>query len=229
MGSGDQQDVNEESRARRLALVPGAARIPGPHQPPKLGLIVNAERRLYEAVMANDPRRVATWLARGADPNARDPDGRTALFEAMLTLKDKDAAIAEQLLAGGADVHVRDRDGQTPLHAAATFGDEAHMRVLLEHRAEIDARDAAGQTPLHKAAGLGRVEATTYLVGRGADVAICDHDGRTPLHHVLMDRHLEEHLREPLERLLWGFMTARIVEARQDSLIVRVEGGVTSD
>ena len=133
-------------------------------------LNVNAERELFEAVMANDPRRVSTWLVRGANANARDRDGRTVLFEAVLPWKDP--AIAEVLLDRGANVRVRDLGGQTPLHAAALFGTEAHLRILLDHGAEIDARDTAGETPLHFAAGVGRVKATAFLVSRGADVGI---------------------------------------------------------
>ncbi len=134
----------------------------------------------------------------------------------------KDPAIAEVLLERGANVRVRDLAGQTPLHAAAAFGTETHLRVLLGGGAEIDARDAAGETPLHFAAGLGRVKATTFLVSRGADVSIRDHQGRTPLNRVLT--HLpEDNQRELLERLLGGFVTAKVVEARSDSLILRVE------
>src|SRR5208283_34736 len=103
----DKRDVNEESRARRLTLVRGEAREVTLYQAPKLELVVNVERKLFEAVMANDPRRVSTWLARGADANARDRDGRTPLFEAMLPWKDP--AIAELLFARGADVGARDK------------------------------------------------------------------------------------------------------------------------
>ena len=141
------------------------------------------------------------------------------LFEALAANDPRRASAA---LGRGANVRVRDLAGQTPLHAAAAFGTETHLRVLLGGGAEIDARDAAGETPLHFAAGLGRVKATTFLVSRGADVSIRDHQGRTPLNRVLT--HLpEDDQRELLERLLGGFVTAKVVEARSDSLILRVE------
>jgi hypothetical protein len=220
MGIDDKRDANEESLARRLTLVRGESREASPHRAPKLELIVNPGWKLYEALMANDPRRVSAALGRGADVNERDPDGRTPLFEAVLPWKDP--TIAEVLLERGANVRVRDLVGQTPLHAAAAFGTETHLRVLLGGGAEIDARDAAGETPLHFAAGLGRIKATTFLVSRGADVSIRDHQGRTPLNRVLT--HLpEDNQRELLERLLGGFVTAKVVEARSDSLILRVE------
>ena len=136
-------------------------------------------------------------------------------------------AIAELLLASGADVRARDKNGQTPLHTAALFAEEPQLRLLIDRgRAEIDARDAAGRTPLHLAADVGRVEATAFLVSRGADVSLRDHEGRTPLDcawKIHAQGILSEHQREQLERLLAGFMTAQVVEARPDSLILWVE------
>ena len=152
--------------------------------------------------------------SRGADANARDRDGRTPLFEAVLWWKNP--AIAELLFARGADVRARDKDGQTPLYAAAAFGDEAHLCVVLDHGAEIDARDAHGRTPLHYAAHLGRGEATTYLVSRGADVSLRDHDGRTPLDLLRTTIRLDpqqEYRWAPLERLLGGVVTMKVTEA----------------
>jgi ankyrin repeat protein len=141
----------EKFLARRFTLVRGEACEASPHQAPKLELLVNADRKLFEAVMANDLRRVSTWLERGANPNARAPEGWTSLFEAVMP-PSKEPAITELLLAKGADVRVRDKNGQTPLHAAAIFGEEAHLCVLLNRGgAEIDARDTVGRTPLHLA------------------------------------------------------------------------------
>jgi hypothetical protein len=127
------------------------------------------------------------------------------------------------LLAYGADIRVRDAVGMTPLHSAALYGDEATIGLLIDFGAEINARDASGWTPLHSAARLGRVEEATVLVRRGADVSIRDDNGRTPL-DVMLENSLLGELREPLQRLLGGFMTVRVVETRPDSLVVRVEG-----
>ena len=96
MGIDDKRDANEESLARRLTLVRGESREASPHRAPKLELIVNPGWKLFEALMANDLRRVSAALGRGADVNERDPDGRTPLFEAVLPWKDP--AIAEVLL-----------------------------------------------------------------------------------------------------------------------------------
>ena len=78
MGIDDKRDANEESLDRRLTLVRAESREATPHRAPKLELIVNAGRKLFEALMANDLRRVSAALGRGADVNERDPDGRHA-------------------------------------------------------------------------------------------------------------------------------------------------------
>ena len=190
-----------------------------PHRSPRRDLSGNADPELWEAVKTNDQRRVLASLARGANANARDQDGRTPLFD--IVLWGNETAVAKQLLAHGADVHARDKTGQTPLHTAAAFGDKGHVQLLLDHGAEIDARSVAGRTPLHLAAILGRVEEASFLVSRGADLSIRDRNGETPLHLALTN--VEKHLQEPFTRLLGGFMTAEVVEARPDSLILRVE------
>src|SRR5512135_1376415 len=162
MDTDDKKDLYRDPLAPRRLTPRGVM----PHQAPKLKLIVTPEWKLYQALMANDPRRVSDALAHGADANARDPNGRPLLYGAVFTWNDP--AIAEALLDRGADPRVRDNGGGTPLHLAAVFGEEAHMRVLLAHGAEIDARDNTGMTPLHCAAGFGRLHAT-LLVKRGAD------------------------------------------------------------
>src|SRR5512142_88107 len=190
-----------------------------PHRSPRRDLSGNADPDLWEAVKTNDQRRVLASLARGANVNVRDQDGRTPLFHAV-TLPRENTAIAELPLARGANVRARDQDGQTPLHAAAISGNDARMRVLLDHEADIDARDAGGKTPLHNAVIVGRIDAASFLVSQGADVSICNRYGQEPLHLVPPD--VDKHLREPFRRLLGGFLTAQVVEARPDSLILRV-------
>jgi Ankyrin repeats (3 copies) len=193
---------------------------------PKRALFVNAERELVKAIVGNDLERVSTWLARGAEVNARGWHDWTPLFWAGYA--HTDPGIAELLFARGADVRARDASGRTPLHVAVDHGDEARIGLFLDRGAEIDARDdMVGWTPLHCAARHGRLEAATFLVSRGSDVDLRDRDGLTPLdlarEHLRREYPLREQRWEALERLLAGFATAKVIEARSDSLIMRVE------
>ncbi|MBD9369834.1 ankyrin repeat domain-containing protein [Xanthomonas sp. XNM01] len=93
----------------------------------------------------NCPDALLHWLvAQGADLEAVDKDGRTALHHRAAGWKGG----VDALLALGADRHARDRRGNTPLHAAAQSHKSASLRRLVEHGASVDARNDAGMTPL---------------------------------------------------------------------------------
>jgi ankyrin repeat protein len=177
-----------------------------------------ADRELLQALQYNAPDWVFALLAQGANAKLRNLRGQTLLFQAVDRWKDP--AIIEELLARGADPRLRDNYGQTPLHLAAVFGSEAHLRILLDGGAEIDARNRYGSTPLHEASGFDHFKEATFLVSRGADVAARDRHGLTPLDHHLQRCRLEP--QEPWERLLGGFMTARVLEVQGNSLKVQV-------
>lgn len=75
-------------------------------------------------------RLLGLLLARGADPNAADPRGRTALH-ALAGQPDADAVpLAMALLAAGADPERAAADGQTPLGAALAAGRGGLVRWL---------------------------------------------------------------------------------------------------
>lgn len=120
------------------------------------GADVNAPHRgtlpLHFAARRGEFDIVDMLIARGADIDARDERGRTALMDAALK---KDAAMLAGLLARGADVHQKDYNGQTALHHAAHIGAFDIAAALVIAGAEADAEDYSRQTPraLIKAAG----------------------------------------------------------------------------
>ncbi|MFT4194696.1 ankyrin repeat domain-containing protein, partial [Ottowia sp.] len=152
---------------------------------------------LLRAIKQDNASRVASLLRAGADPNARDPRGVPALYVAlqegsleaaralvasprldpdlrtptdesvlMMAALKGELDIARALIAKGAQVN---RPGWSPLHYAATGGDTAMIRLLLERRAEVDARSPNESTPLMLAARYGTVEAVQMLLRAGAD------------------------------------------------------------
>lgn len=110
---------------------------------------------------------VVTFLLGGADVNARDKDGATALHVAVTQGNDiatvctlgrepflgecSNEMIIRFLIGNGADINARNASGETPLMVAAAKGNITAMRLLLERGAVITQRDDAGYTVLHHA------------------------------------------------------------------------------
>jgi hypothetical protein len=95
--------------------------------------------------------------------DAEGQGGETAL---MLTALHGDLSTMELLLKRGAQVN---RPGWSPLHYAATGGQLAAIRWLIEHHAFIDAESPNGTTPLMMAARMKQAQAARLLVELGAD------------------------------------------------------------
>ena len=135
-----------------------------------------------DAAMRGDVAAVQALLADGADVNASQGDGMTALHWAAY---NRDASLARILLEAEADVGAGTRIGRyTPLHLAAQVGAGDVVEMLLRARADPSARtDGAGAvTPLHFAAASGNVRAVEALLAAGVDVNAAEQAwGQTPL------------------------------------------------
>ncbi len=115
---------------------------------------------LHRAASDGEARLMASLLAHGADPNARNADDEAPLHLAS------DAASVRLLLRHGADPNAQDNDGDAPLHEA---GSPWCARIRLRHVADMDSRNNDGEIPLHKADSTVRV-----LPECGAEPAIAD-------------------------------------------------------
>lgn len=133
---------------------------------------------LRDAAYENDLAAVQAFLAKGADIEARDRDGDTALH--MAAIQASPAVIAA-LIAAGADPNALSTDGQTPLFHAAEHGNLPAVQALLVAGADVNARTKAGHTPLFYAIEQGHRPVVEALLAAGADLAARDKDGDTPL------------------------------------------------
>ena len=122
---------------------------------------------LIEAVRADDPAGVAALLDRGANPNAREEDGSTALSWAAIR---GNAKTASRLLKAGADPNLRNALGVSPLSIAIENGVSEVAQLLVRHGADPNAARESGETPLMTAARLGQVRLMELLLDRGAEV-----------------------------------------------------------
>ena len=120
------------------------------------------------AVMRGDIADVRAMLRAGADVNAAQGDGMTALHWAAMKGQ---ADIATMLLYAGANHGATTRlGGYTPLHLAARAGSAPIVDALVTAGANVKATSTAGTTALMLAAESGTLPAVQRLVTAGADV-----------------------------------------------------------
>lgn len=148
------------------------------------------DKQMVEAAFVCDLVRVRTLLARGADPNARDEDGRTPVFSAVL---GGSVALLGLLLESKADVNAKDQRGSTALHLAAEEVVPEAATLLIGRGADVNAQDEEGNTPLGRAvfSARGRYDVVRLLMKSGAKDDIPNVAGETP-------RQLAERLGEPV-------------------------------
>ena len=133
-----------------------------------------------DAAMRGDIEGVRTLLRDGADVNAAQGDGMTALHWSAL---NGDLKTLNVLLYAGATVESLTRVGAyTPLHLASSRGHGPVVARLLEAGSKPNPVTTTGVLPLHLAAQAGNPEGVKALLDRGADMNARDlTHGRTPL------------------------------------------------
>ena len=157
----------------------------------------------FRAAQLDNAPVVKQVLARGLDPNLREPgNGETGLIVAMRYSANK---VLDTLLAQpGINLELRapngntalmmaafnhkmravqtligkgaqvNQTGFTALHYAAAAGDTEIVSYLLEHYAYIDAESPSGMTPLMLAAREGKEDVVAQLLEAGADATLKD-------------------------------------------------------
>jgi ankyrin repeat protein len=139
-----------------------------------------ADAPVADAAMRGDVEGVRTLLRGGADVNAAQGDGMTALHWAAL---NGDLETIDILLYAGASTEPLTRVGAyTPLHLASSRAQAAAVTRLLAAGGKPGPFTATGVQPLHLAAQAGDAATVTALLDRGADINGRDKThGRTPL------------------------------------------------
>lgn len=145
---------------------------------------------LHAAALRGHYRITKFLLDNGADVNAKDNDGNTALQLARYNL-----TIGKLLLSRGANVNQKDYFGQTPLWWAVESFCLDYTKLLVDHGADISVEDLHGMTVLHEAAASLISNQQTpkalrkmvkFLINHGLDINVKDKSGYTPLHYASM-------------------------------------------
>jgi uncharacterized protein len=126
-----------------------------------------AQAEIADAASQGNKAEIERLLKSGADVNAQQPDGATALQWAAYR---GDAPLAELLLKAGARPGLANHNGATPLWLAATRGDAAVVKALLRGGADANEQLPLGRRPLMLAARSGNLDAVRALLEHGADV-----------------------------------------------------------
>ena len=126
---------------------------------------------------------VRTIINHGADLNAVNNQGQTALWFACVDGQDSFARI---LLDSGADPNIKDKDGESCLHAAI-YGhcSTETIQEIIAHGAHVNARNKDGATPLLLASSAAQVGAVWLLMKAKSDPNAANADGDTCLHAAI--------------------------------------------
>ena len=139
---------------------------------------------LHEAVRSGKVDTAILLIKSGADPNARDASGNTALH--LVMPEASRSTLFSELLAAGAKPNIKDNYGETPLHIAARIGmDENILQKLIEAGADANERNKKGQTPLLLAIERNQIEQVKSLIKYGSDIHAEDTSGETAFTRAL--------------------------------------------
>ena len=127
-----------------------------------------ATAKLFKAVKASNASQVNEALEAGANINAKDSDGWTALMRAS---RNGYKAIVKTLLDKGADVNAKDKEGGTALMWATFKNRTAIVKILIDKGADVNARDNRGSTALMMAAINGHTDIVALLEAARAAIA----------------------------------------------------------
>lgn len=142
---------------------------------------------LLKATEKGDVLTVRSLLSKGADVQARGPQGRTAL---MVAAANGDAVTVQALLANGAEVNSRDDAGWTALIFAAHGGDTPTVQALLTQKAHVNAKTNDGGTALMRATLRGHTAVVQMLLANGAEANARDKDEQTALLIAVQGGHI---------------------------------------
>jgi uncharacterized protein len=143
---------------------------------------------LSDAAKNGDKEALRSLLQKGANVNATEGDGTTALHWAVYR---DDLEAVDLLIRAGAKVNAANDLGATPLWTACQNGSEAMVRRLLGAGANPNAKLLSGETLVMVAARVGNAGVVEQLLAKGADPNARASRGQTALMWAVAQEHAE--------------------------------------
>ena len=131
---------------------------------------------LRQAAQNGDRQAVKELIAKGADVNAKDETGQSALF--WVAPARDNPEMVKLLIAKGAEVNAKDNDGNTALMIAASQSNPGILKALIEAGAAVDSQNNSGETALMWAAYRANLEELRILLANSANCKLRDKKGR---------------------------------------------------
>ncbi|WP_187146241.1 ankyrin repeat domain-containing protein [Candidatus Amoebophilus asiaticus] len=143
---------------------------------------------LHSALKRGNEEAFKGLIAKGADVNSPDKDGKTPLLVAIEEYKQSFISILLQ--AGNINVDAKDSLGNTLLHIALKQDNEEAFKRLIAKGVDLNARDLFGHTPLWLAILKKNERAVSALLERGdidVNAVNNNYERFTPLHLAISE------------------------------------------
>eukprot|EP00039_Didymoeca_costata_P026201 m.15254 g.15254 ORF g.15254 m.15254 type:complete len:666 (+) comp5331_c0_seq2:450-2447(+) len=125
---------------------------------------------LILAAMAGAVEAMECLIAYGANVNAKDNRGNTALIYGAWLQDDRAEQVVDTLLKNGADTTLTNLDGDSAIHYACNSGKTYVLMMLLDANASPHQPNKAGETPLDIAARYNMLEIVSFLIDHDKSV-----------------------------------------------------------
>jgi ankyrin repeat protein len=155
-----------------------------------VNLYFNGTTPIIKAVEGGFKETIEYLIAEGADLEAKDKDGDTALHTAINWLR---VEVVELLIKAGADLTSLAGNGRTTLTSAVknqiadvdfSTKKKKIIEILLEAGADVNGKNADRTFNLWHLAEYGNLHFVEKAIEKGADVNICNANGMPITHHL---------------------------------------------
>jgi len=148
------------------------------------GLVTATDHKGRTPLMCTTNYEVLALLVqRGADVNAEDEFGRSALHHAA---EEDKTVYAKNLIRLGANVDIADKCGWTPIFISVGNRNMEMTDLLIREGANLDVQGAKSATPLLMAFMYGNLEIVFTLLNNGANINAATDSGNTLLHYAAL-------------------------------------------